>query len=393
MKSKFYLTEKLPPYIFAAISELKEDARSKGMEVVDFGMGNPDLSPPMHVKERLSELVQDGSLYGYSPSGGINDLKDALAGYYQRRFGADLSRDEVLVTIGAKEGIASLAQAITSEDEYVIVPNPSYPIHTFAFIIAHSKAVALDALDGEMFLTKIKEYVAKCQKNPIAIIVNYPCNPTTSEVDLDFYQRLVDFARENKIYIISDIAYNEIYFTDNKPPSILQIDGAKEVAVEFSSVSKSYSMAGCRVGFVAGNKDLISALRKVKAYLDYGSFGPLQMAAASALGEESDEYLDEIRQVYDYRGNFLIKLFKDELGWEIDKPNASMFLWAKIPEKFAYYNSFDFCKMLIEECGVAFSPGSSFGSNGDGYVRISLIHDDGNVKKAVAKLKELFDRS
>lgn len=391
MQDKFYLTEKLPPYIFAAIYKLKEEAIAKGQNIIDFGMGNPDSAPPAAVAQKLSELAHNPKLYGYAVSGGITELKKSLCVYYQRRFGVELDyKNETVVTIGAKEGITSLATAISDDSNYIIVPNPSYPIHTFAFIISGSKVVHIDAIDSAVFLQKFKEYVEKAEKKPIAVIVNYPCNPTTNIVGIEFYEELVAFCRLHKIYIISDIAYCEIYFDEtHKPFSILQVKGAKDVAIEFSSVSKSFSMAGCRVGFAAGNPTLIGALSKIKSYLDYGSFAPLQIAAADAL-ENCEDYLAELRAKYNRRGQFLCALLKKELNWEIEQPKATMFLWGKIPPAFAHLNSFEFCKKLIQEAGVAFSPGSSFGSNGEGFVRISLIHEEENMIRAVQQIKKLM---
>lgn len=392
MQNTFTLTEKLPPYIFASIYKLKSEAIAKGMEVIDFGMGNPDSAPPQFVRDRLAELVQDPKVFGYSVTGGIAELKTAICDYYQRRFDVNLDdQSEALITIGAKEGIASLATAISDDDNYIVVPSPSYPIHTFAFVISKSNVVHLDAISGKDFLREFKAYVEKVEKPPIAVIVSYPGNPTGEIVGLDFYEELVAFCKKHHIYIISDIAYNELYFNEaDKPNSVLQVEGAKDIAIEFSSVSKSYSMAGCRVGFAVGNKNLVAALYKIKSYLDYGSFDPLQMVTVDALSAKSDDYLQDLRQKYKSRAEFLIDLFSKELNWEIEMPKASMFIWTKLPKQFASLTSFDFCKKMIQEAGVAMSPGSSFGGNGEGFIRISLIHDDANVRKAVAKMKEVF---
>jgi alanine-synthesizing transaminase len=363
-------------------------------------MGNPDSAPPKHVSDKLSELVRDPKLYGYSTVGGINLLKDALAKYYKRRFKVSLNpKTECLITIGAKEGIASIATAIGAPDDFVAVANPGYPIHTFAFVIAKSNLMPIKAINPKDFLIKFKESVLDAEKNhhkkPIAVIVNYPGNPTSKVAELDFYQELVDFCREKKIYIISDIAYAEIYFDEKKKPhSIFEINGAKDIAIEFSSVSKSYSMAGCRLGFAVGNEYLINALYKIKSYLDYGSFEPLQLAAVEALSKKSDDYLKELRKKYLSRAKFFIKLFKDELNWKIPMPSAGMFLWTKIPdhlfEETNTTNSFEFCKNLILKAGVAFAAGSSFGSNGENHVRISLIHDEKDMTQAVKNIKKIF---
>lgn len=392
MQNKFYLTEKLPPYIFAAIYKLKQEAIANGMEIIDFGMGNPDSAPPQHVMDRLSELSKDPKLFGYSVTGGIDVLKQSICEYYARRFNVDLDyKSESLVTIGAKEGIASLATAISDEKNYICVPSPSYPIHTFAFIISKSNTVHIDAITADDFLKKFKNHVETASQKPQAVIVSFPCNPTTEIVGLDFYEEIVDFCKKHKIYIISDIAYAELYFSEkDKPHSILEVKGAKDIAIEFSSVSKSYSMAGCRVGFAVGNKDLVAALYKIKSYLDYGSFTPLQMVAVDALSEKSDEYLKNLRLLYKNRGEFFVEYLEKELGWVIEKPKASMFLWTKLPKEFSHLTSFEFCHKMIEETGVAMSPGSSFGNSGEGYVRFSLIHNEENMKKAISKMKLVF---
>jgi alanine-synthesizing transaminase len=396
MQNKFYLTEKLPPYIFAAMYHLKTEAAARGVEIIDFGMGTPDSPPPQFVLDRLAELSKDGSLFAYSVTGGIQVLREAICNYYQRRFGVALnSKSEALVTIGAKEGIASLATAISSPQNYFVVPTPAYPIHTFAFAISKSNVVHLPAIKASDFLRDFKKFVvekvAKGEEKPLAVIVNYPCNPTTEIVDLDFYQELVAFCKANKIYIISDIAYGELYFDEkDKPHSILEVEGAKDIAIEFSSISKSYSMPGCRVGFAVGNATLIDALYKIKSYLDYGSFNPLQMVAVDALSEKSDEYLANLRKLYKNRGEFLCELLKKELGWEVEKPKASMFIWTKLPKEFAHLSSFDFCKEMIARTGVVMTPGSSFGESGEGFVRFSLIRSEAEMKKAVAELKRVF---
>jgi alanine-synthesizing transaminase len=398
MSEKFYLTKNLPPYVFSAIHHLKLEAIEKGIEVIDFGMGNPDSAPPKHVMEKLSKLSKDPTLFGYSVTGGIDDLKIAFCDYYKRRFNVDLNyKSEALVTIGAKEGIASLATAISDPDSLICVPSPSYPIHTFAFIISKSNVEHIEAIKPWDFLEKFKKFIdensqKKNAKKVKAVIVNYPCNPTAEVASLEFYKELVDFCRIHKIYIISDIAYSELYYDKkDKPHSILEVQDAKDIAIEFSSVSKSYSMAGCRVGFAAGNQDLISALYKIKSYLDYGSFNPLQQVAAIALTSKSDKYLEDLRKLYKERAEFLVKLLKAELGWEVDSPKGSMFIWTKLPSKFSHFTSFEFCKKLILEAGVAISPGSAFGNNGEGYVRFSLIHGQSSMEEAVKRLKKIFE--
>ncbi|MFM7558233.1 MAG: aminotransferase class I/II-fold pyridoxal phosphate-dependent enzyme, partial [Alphaproteobacteria bacterium] len=312
--------------------------------------------------------------------------------YYHRRFGVDLNyRTEALVTIGAKEGIASLATAIASDDEYICVPSPSYPIHTFAFVIAKTKIVHINAIKPKDFFSQFKNFVENASKKPLAVIISYPCNPTTEIVDLNFYQEMVDFCKKHQIFIISDIAYCELYFNENdKPHSILEIKGAIDIAIEFSSVSKSYSLAGTRVGFAVGCEKLINALYKIKSYLDYGSFTPLQMIAGSALTSKSDEYLDGLRKLYFERGNYFVEKFRNELGWHIEKPKASMFIWTRIPKQFSHLTSFEFCKKMITEVGVAMTPGSSFGENGEGFVRFSMIRNLQEIDEAILRLKKIF---
>lgn len=387
----FYLTSKLPPYIFAAINEIKSNATANGIELIDFGMGNPDSAPPEHVMQYLSDLTKNSKLYGYSMSGGITDLRKTICDYYKRTFDVNLDyKTQALVTIGSKEGISSLATAISDGDTHICIKSPSYPIHTFAFIISRSNTHQIAADNAYDFLTKFKEHALQNKNKVKAVIVNYPCNPTAETVDLKFYEDLVSFCKEQQIYIISDIAYAELYFDPkNKPNSILQVKGADEIAIEFYSTSKSYSMAGCRVGFAVGNKELIAALYKIKCYLDYSSFTPLQMAAIQALSNKSDQYLANLRQLYQKRGEYFIQKAKEILGWEINMPKASMFLWTKIPNQFANQSSFDFCKKLIEEVGVVFCPGSSFGKSGEGFVRISMIHDFADIDKALNLVKKL----
>lgn len=391
MQKKFYLAEKLPPYIFASIYQLKQAAISRGVEILDFGMGNPDSAPPDHVMERLAELSQNPKLFGYSVTGGLEILKKSVCEYYARRFNVELDyRSESLISIGAKEGITSLATAISDDQNYLCLASPSYPIHTFAFIISRSSVRHLKAISGADFLNEFKIYVEGANQKPQAIIVNFPCNPTGEIVGLDFYQELVSFCKKYQIYIISDLAYCELYFDEeNKPHSVLEVKGAKELAIEFSSVSKSFSMAGARIGFACGNKDLISALHKIKSYLDYGSFEPLQIVAAEALSVKSDDYLKNLRALYKNRAEFFVDLLQKELAWKLEKPKASMFLWAKLPAQFSSLSSFEFCRKMIDKAGVVMSPGSSFGKGGEGFVRISLIHDEERMRQAILSLKQV----
>lgn len=389
--SKFKLTSELPPYIFAAINDIKQSAIDNNIELIDFGMGNPDSAPPHHVMNYLGDLIKNNKLYGYSTVGGINELRQAICQYYSKNFNVKLDyKTQSIVTIGSKEGISSLATAISDDNSHICVCSPSYPIHTFAFKISRSNAVQIPSDNAQDFFAKFKEHALQNKGKVKAVIVNYPSNPTAETVNIEFYQELVNFCKIHKIYIISDIAYAELYFDkNNKPNSILEVSGAQDIAIEFYSISKSYSMAGCRVGFALGNKELIAALYKIKCYLDYSSFTPLQMAAIKALSSESDQYLQDLRNKYDIRGNYFINEAKKHLNWDIKKPTASMFLWAKIPEKFNHLSSFEFCKKLIEELGVVFCPGSSFGSNAEGYIRISMIHDQENISKAIKMISQI----
>lgn len=393
MQNKFYLTEKLPPYIFEAIHNLKKEVAALGVEIIDFGMGNPDSAPPQHSMDKLAELSQNPKLYGYSIVGGIDVLKREFCNYYKRRFDVDLDpQTEAIVTIGAKEGLTSLATAIADKSNYIMVPSPSYPIHTFAFVISKSNVVHVNAIKSADFLRQFKNHVETAPTKPLAVIVNYPCNPTSEVVGLDFYEELVAFCKHHQIYIISDIAYAEIYYDEAiyKPCSVLQVKGAKDIAIEFSSVSKSYSLAGTRTGFAAGNKTLIDALYKIKSYLDYGSFDITQMVAADALTIKSEQYLVELRAKYKRRVEFMVKLLAQELDWHVEMPKAGMFIWAKMPPQFELMKSFDFCKQLLLETGVALSAGSGFGENGEGFVRFSLIHDEDVIVRAVALMKGFF---
>jgi alanine-synthesizing transaminase len=391
MKKKDFLCNKLPNYIFAEIYRLKNQAIESGHKIIDFGMGNPDSSPPNHVIEELSTLCKNPNLYGYSTTGGIDQLKNAIADYYLRRFNVKIDpKTQALITIGSKEGIASLATAISNKGD-ICVPNPSYPIHNFAFVIARSSVIRIEALNSKIFFEKFVNYVENADKKPLAVIVSYPSNPTTETVDIGFYKAIVEFCKKHQIFIISDIAYCEIYFDDaNKPHSILEVKGALDIAIEFSSVSKSYSLAGTRVGFAVGNDELIKYLLKIKSYLDYGSFTPLQMVAVSALSPKSDEYLINLRKLYFERIQYFIKKFDQELNWKIEAPKASMFIWAKLPAQFSNISSFDFCKDLILKSGIAISPGSSFGECGEGYVRFSMIRNFQEIDEMVGRLKKII---
>ncbi|MBT4922542.1 MAG: aminotransferase class I/II-fold pyridoxal phosphate-dependent enzyme [Rickettsiales bacterium] len=389
MQTRFHRLENLPSYVFAEINRLRHRARVKGLDVIDLGMGNPDGHPPEHVIEKLSETSTKLKVHGYSMSRGINGLRLAQSEYYARRFGVDVDPEsEMIVTIGSKEGISALSLAITGPDDYFLVPSPAYPIHVWGPVIASGKVKTIRNLPEDNYLENLKSFLENAAIKPIAVIVNYPCNPTAEVVDLAFYEELVDICRAYQIYVISDLAYSEIYFGDNKPPSILQVKGAKDVAIEFTSLSKTYSMAGWRVGFAAGNKTLIAAITKMKSYLDYGIFTPIQIAATYAI-RDCDDYIEENRKKYKERRDVLIQGL-DQAGWNVTVPDASMFVWAKIPDKFSDLGSLAFSKLLLEKANVVVSPGIGFGVEGDGYVRISLVENVNRIRQATKNIKLLL---
>ncbi|MDA0782375.1 MAG: LL-diaminopimelate aminotransferase [Rickettsiales bacterium] len=391
MSDEFYRISRLPPYVFAEVNKIKAAARAQGKDVIDLGMGNPDTPTPKHIIDKLIETVNNPRVHGYSMSKGIPGLRKALAGYYKKRFGVKLSPEtEVVVTLGSKEGLASLATAITKPGDVIMVPNPSYPIHTYGFIIAGASVWSLpNFVNEEGLIDQIKDAVQHCSPKPVALVLNFPGNPTSEVVSLDFYKEVVDYCRGQGIYIISDLAYAEIYFDeDNPPPSILQIEGAKDIAIEFTSVSKTYSMAGWRVGFAAGNKKLISALTHIKSYVDYGSFTPIQVAAAIALNGPQDCVAD-LRRLYKERRDELVKGLK-AAGWDVPVPTASMFIWAPIPEKFKEMGSLEFSKQLLQHADVAVAPGIGFGKYGEGHVRIALVENKQRIRQACKNIKKFL---
>lgn len=389
-EDEFYRIKRLPPYVFAELNALKAQARHAGKDVIDLGMGNPDSPTPQHIVDKLIETVKDPSTHGYSASKGIPGLRKAICGYYDRRFGVELNPDtETIVTIGSKEGIANLANAITAPGDAIIVPNPSYPIHPYGFIIVGGaiRHIPNDETRND-FVEQVKQEIIHCTPKPKAVVLNYPCNPTAETVGLDFYEEMVDLCRFHNIYILSDLAYCEIYFDDQPPPSILQVKGAKDIAVEFTSCSKTYSMAGWRIGFASGNQKLIHALTRIKSYLDYGAFTPIQVAATAALNGPQD-CVEEVRALYKSRRDILVKGLKDA-GWDVTPPNASMFVWAKIPEQFAHLGSLEFSKRLLQEAGVAVAPGVGFGEYGDSHVRIAMVENKHRIRQAIRNIKQFF---
>ncbi|CAA6604003.1 putative aminotransferase, PLP-dependent [Rhodospirillaceae bacterium LM-1] len=386
MDQEFHRIKRLPPYVFAEVNAMKAKARAAGDDIIDFGMGNPDQPTPKHIVDKLKEAADNPKAHRYSMSKGIPGLRKALSSYYARRFGVDLDPEsEVVVTLGSKEGLANLASAITSPGDVVLVPNPSYPIHPFGFIIAGGTCRYIPVAPGPELLKAIERGVHHSVPKPVAIVLNYPSNPTAYIADLDFYAQVVDFCRHHGIYILSDLAYSEIYFDITPPPSILQVPGAREIAVEFTSMSKTYNMPGWRIGFAAGNKRLISALTRIKSYLDYGAFTPIQVAAAAALNGPQD-CVDDIRLMYKQRRDVLIEGLQ-QAGWEIPNPPATMFAWAPIPPAFAHLGSLEFSKILMQEAKVAVAPGIGFGEHGDSHVRIGLVENVHRTRQAVRNIK------
>ncbi|SIN59493.1 alanine-synthesizing transaminase [Parasphingorhabdus marina DSM 22363] len=391
MSEEFYRIKRLPPYVFAEVNAMKAEARARGEDIIDLGMGNPDGAPAQHVIDKLSEVANDPTAHRYSASKGIKGLRLAQANYYKRRFDVDLDMDsEVVVTLGSKEGLANLAQAITAPGDVVLAPNPSYPIHTFGFIIAGAAIRSIPAAPGPDFFTRLEYAMSYSVPKPSVLVMGYPSNPTAYVADLDFYQKVVDFAREHKLWVISDLAYAEIYYGDTPTPSMLQIEGAKERVVEFTSMSKTYSMPGWRMGFAVGNQKLISALTRVKSYLDYGAFTPIQVAATAALNGPQD-IIDQNRALYKGRRDVMVESF-GRAGWDIPSPEASMFAWAPVPEQFRELGSMEFSKRLIAEAGVAVAPGTGFGDEGEGYVRLALVENEQRIRQAARSIKKFLSK-
>ena len=390
MPEEFYRIKRLPPYVFSEVNSLKAGARAAGRDVIDLGMGNPDGPTPPHIVAKLVEAVQNPRTHGYSVSRGITGLRRACAAYYARRFEVELDPEsEVIVTLGSKEGLANLAQAITAPGDVVLVPNPSYPIHAFGFLMAGGVIRSVPAEPGPEFFVALERAIAHSIPKPIAVVVCYPSNPTAMVASLDFYRDLVLFAKKHEIFVLSDIAYAEVYFEDEPPPSILQAPGAFEVAVEFTSMSKTFSMAGWRIGFAVGNERLLAALARVKSYLDYGAYTPIQVAAAAALNGP-DDCVREMRATYKRRRDVMIESFA-AAGWAIDKPSASMFAWTPVPERFRHLGSLEFSKLLIEKADVAVAPGVGFGEHGDDYVRLALVENEQRIRQAARGVRRFFE--
>lgn len=389
MNKEFERIRRLPPYVFAEVNQMKAEARAAGRDIIDFGMGNPDSATPAHIVQKLVETVQDSKTHRYSNSRGIPGLRRALAAYYQRRFNTELDPDrEVIVTLGSKEGLANLASAISAPGDVILVPNPSYPIHPYGFVIAGAAVRHIPTGPSFDFMEELDKAVRHSAPTPRALVLNYPRNPTAEIVDLAFYEELVAFAKKHEIYILSDLAYAEIYFETEPPPSILQIPGARDVAVEFTSLSKTYSMPGWRIGFAAGNQRLIGALARIKSYLDYGAFTPVQVAAAAALNGPQ-ECVQEIRDKYRERRDVLVDGLA-AIGWQMPRPLATMFVWAPLPAAYRNLGSLEFSKRLLSEAEVAVSPGIGFGEYGDDHVRIALVENRQRIRQAVRNIKSFF---
>ena len=389
MDRNFHRIKLLPPYVFAEVNDMKARARAEGRDVIDFGMGNPDLPTPQHIVEKLAEAANNPRTHRYSSSRGIPGLRRANAAYYGRRFGVEVDPEtETIVTLGSKEGFANLAQAIAAPGDAVAVPNPTYPIHAFGFILAGATLRHVRMEPGLDFMAELDRAVRYSIPSPLAVVLNYPSNPTAEVAGLDFYEEVVRFCAARGIIVISDLAYAEIYFDGDPPPSILQVPGARDIAVEFTSMSKTYSMPGWRIGFATGNADIIAALARIKSYLDYGAFTPIQVAASAALNGPQD-CVDEARDAYRRRRDVLVECF-GQAGWEVPPPAATMFAWAPIPEPFARLGSLEFSKLLLAEAQVAVSPGVGFGEFGEGCVRIALVENGQRIRQAARNVKKFI---
>lgn len=390
-QSPFHRIRRLPPYVFEQVNKVKAAARAKGVDIIDLGMGNPDLPAPEHVIEKLKETIGKPRTDRYSASKGIPGLRRAQAAYYARRFGVKLDPDtQVIATLGSKEGFANMAQAITAPGDVVLCPNPSYPIHAFGFLMAGGVIRSVPATADEEYFRAMERAMQHSIPKPIAVVTCYPSNPTAQVADLDFYAELVRFAKKHDLIVLSDLAYAEVYFDDaNPPPSILQVPGAFDVAVEFTSMSKTFSMAGWRIGFAVGNERLCAALARVKSYLDYGAYTPVQVAATAALNGPED-CIHEMRGTYRKRRDALIESF-GKAGWDIPAPQASMFAWVPIPDQFKPLGSLEFAKLLVEKAEVAVAPGIGFGEHGDDYVRIAVVENEQRIRQAARNVKRFFD--
>lgn len=386
---EFYRIKRLPPYVFETVNRAKAAARNAGADIIDLGMGNPDLPTPAHVIEKMKETLGKPRTDRYSASKGIAGLRRAQAAYYARRFGVKLNPDtQVIATLGSKEGFANVAQAITAPGDVILVPDPSYPIHAFGFLMAGGVIRSVPSEPTPSFFATLERAITHSIPKPLAVVVCYPSNPTAHVADLDFYKELVPFAKKHGIFILSDLAYAEVYF-DSPPPSVLQVNGAMDLCVEFTSMSKTYSMPGWRMGFAVGNERIIAALGRVKSYLDYGAFTPIQVAATAALNGPED-CIREMRETYKRRRDVLVESF-GRAGWEVPPPRASMFAWSPIPEPFKELGSVEFSKLLVEKAEVAVSPGTGFGERGEGYVRIALVENEQRIRQAARNIRRFLE--
>ena len=386
---EFYRIRRLPPYVFEEVNRAKAGARNRGADIIDLGMGNPDLPAPAHVVEKIKETIGKARTDRYSASKGIPGLRRAQAAYYARRFGVKLNPDtQIVTTLGSKEGFANVAQALTAPGDVIIVPNPTYPIHVFGFLMAGGAIRSVPVEANTAFFGALERAIKHTIPKPIAIVTCYPSNPTACVADLDFYRDLVAFAKRHGVLLLSDLAYAEVYF-DEPPPSLLQVPGAMEVAVEFTSMSKTYSMPGWRIGFAVGNERIIAALARVKSYLDYGAFTPIQVAATAALNGP-DDCIHEMRAIYKKRRDALVESF-GRAGWQVPAPRASMFAWAPIPEPFRTLGSVEFATLLVEKASVAVSPGAGFGEHGEGHVRIALVENEQRIRQAARNIRRFLE--
>ncbi|STX28792.1 aminotransferase, PLP-dependent [Legionella beliardensis] len=389
--SQFSRIKRLPPYVFNTLTQLKAEARARGEDIIDFGMGNPDQPTPPHIVNKLIETAKRPDTHRYSMSKGIPRLRRAMANWYKKNYQVDLdSEKQVLTTIGSKEGLAHLALAISGPGDTVLVPDPAYPIHTYGFIIAGANVKQIPLIEESQFLQAIEEAIEQTWPRPKALVINFPANPSTHCVDYNFFENVVALAKKHKIWVIHDLAYADIVFDGYKAPSILQVPGAIDIAIETYSLSKSYNMPGWRVGFACGNEELVAALTRIKSYLDYGTFTPIQVAAITAL-EGPDDCVKDICKLYEKRRDVLCEGLQ-ELGWEVEKPKATMFVWAKIPPHYRHLGSLEFSKYLLKEAYTAVSPGIGFGPQGDNFVRFGLIENNQRIRQALRNLKALFKR-
>jgi alanine-synthesizing transaminase len=386
----FYRIRRLPPYVFEQVNRAKAAARNAGADIIDLGMGNPDLPAPAHVIEKLKDTIGRSRTDRYSSSRGIPGLRRAQAAYYERRFGVKLNPEtQIVTTLGSKEGFANVAQAITAPGDVILVPDPSYPIHAFGFLMAGGVCRSVASEPTAEFFRALERAIIHSIPKPLAVVVCYPSNPTAYIADLDFYRELVPFAKKHGIFILSDLAYSEVYFENNPPPSVLQVPGALDIAIEFTSMSKTYSMPGWRIGFAVGNDRIIAALARVKSYLDYGAFTPIQVAATAALNGP-DDCIKEMRETYKRRRDVLVESF-GRAGFPVPPPRASMFAWAPIPEPFTSLGSIEFATLLVEKAEVAVSPGIGFGEYGEGFVRIALVENEQRIRQAARNIRRFLE--